>query len=43
MAMPAIGRSKRNQIIERLNKYKLIVKTLPSISEIVDGRIKYLI
>ncbi len=39
MAMPAIGRSKRNQIIESLNKYKLIVKTLPSISEIVDGRI----
>ena len=32
-------RSKRNQIIERLNKHKLIVKTLPSIQDIVDGKI----
>ena len=39
LALPAISRSKRNLIIERLNQYKLIVKTLPSISEIVDGRI----
>ncbi|MDA9686749.1 polysaccharide biosynthesis protein [bacterium] len=39
LAFPSIGRIKRNQIIEKLNKYKLIVKTLPSISEIIDGRI----
>ena len=39
LALPSITRSKRNQIIENLNKYKLIVKTLPSISEIIDGRI----
>ncbi len=39
LALPSINRSKRNQIIENLNKYKLTVKTLPSISEIVDGRI----
>ena len=39
LALPSIGRNKRNQIIEKLNKFKLIVKTLPSISEIVDGRI----
>ena len=39
LALPTIDRVKRNQIIENLNKYKLIVKTLPSISEIVDGRI----
>jgi len=39
LALPTINRSKRNQIIERLNHYKLSVKTLPSISEIVDGRI----
>ena len=30
---------KRNQIIERLNQYKLVVKTFTSISEIVDVRI----
>ena len=39
LAMPTIGKVKRNQIIERLNHFKLSVKTLPSISEIVDGRI----
>ena len=39
LAMPSIGRRNRNKIIENLNKYKLIVKTLPSISEIVGGNI----
>ena len=39
LAIPSIGRNKRNQIIKKLNQYKLIVKTLPSISEIIDGRV----
>ena len=39
LALPSIGRDKRNKIIERLNQFKLIVKTLPSISEIVVGKI----
>ena len=39
LALPSISKSRRNQIIEHLNQYKLTVKTLPSISEIVDGRI----
>jgi FlaA1/EpsC-like NDP-sugar epimerase len=39
LSIPSIVRSKRNQIIRKLNKFKLIVKTLPSISEIVDGRV----
>ena len=39
LAMPSISRSKRNKIIENLNKYQLVIKTLPSISEILDGRI----
>jgi FlaA1/EpsC-like NDP-sugar epimerase len=39
LAMTAINRSQRGKIIEKLNQYKLIVKTLPSISEIVDGRV----
>ena len=39
LAMPSIGRSKRNKIIYKLNKLKLVVKTLPSISEIIDGRV----
>ena len=39
LALPSIGRNKRNQIIENLNQYNLTVKTLPSVSEIVDGTI----
>ncbi len=39
LALPSIGRRKRNQIIENLNHFKLNVKTLPSVSEIVDGKV----
>ncbi len=39
LALPTISRNKRNEIIENLNKYNLNVKTLPSVSEIVDGKI----
>jgi len=39
LALPSITRKKRNQIINNLNKYKVNVKTLPSIQNIVDGTI----
>ena len=39
LALPSTSISKRNKIIEKLNRYKIVVKTLPSISEIIDGRI----
>tara|TARA_B100001093_G_scaffold516416_1_gene595131 strand:- start:852 stop:2795 length:1944 start_codon:yes stop_codon:yes gene_type:complete len=39
LALPLITRIKRNQIINSLNKYKVIVKTLPSIQDVVDGKI----
>ena len=39
LALPSISRIERNQIINNLNKYHLIVKTLPSISELVDSKI----
>ena len=39
LALPSVSRSKRNQIIDKLEKYKLVVKTLPSISELVEDRI----
>ena len=39
LAMPSINRSKRNQIIKKLSKYKITVKTLPIIAEIIDGRV----
>src|SRR6056300_641759 len=37
LALPSITRQKRNQILNDLNKHKVIVKTLPSIQDIVDG------
>jgi len=39
LALPSISRQKRNQILNDLNKHKVIVKTLPSIQDIVDGRV----
>jgi FlaA1/EpsC-like NDP-sugar epimerase len=39
LALPSITRQKRNQIINNLNKHKIIVKTLPSIQDIVEGKI----
>lgn len=39
LAMPSISKSKRYQIIKKINKHKLVVKTLPSVSEIIDGRV----
>ena len=39
LALPTIGRTKRNEIIENLNRFKLNVKSLPSVSDIVDGNI----
>jgi FlaA1/EpsC-like NDP-sugar epimerase len=39
LALPSISRQKRNQIINNLNKFKIIVKTLPSVQDIVEGRV----
>ena len=39
LALPSITRQKRNQIITNLNRYKVIVKTLPSVQDIVEGRV----
>ena len=39
LAIPSISRNKKNKIIDDLNKYKIIVKTLPSIQDIVDGKV----
>ena len=39
LALPSIKRKKRNQIINNLNKHKVIVKTLPSIQDIVEDRV----
>jgi len=39
LALPSINRQKRNQIINTLNKFKVIVKTLPSVQDIVEGKV----
>ena len=39
LALPSISRNKRRQIIDNINKHKVIVKTLPSVSDLVDGRV----
>jgi FlaA1/EpsC-like NDP-sugar epimerase len=39
LAVPSISRQKKNQIINNLNRYKIIVKTLPSIQDIIEGKV----
>ena len=39
LALPSISRQKRNQIINNLNEHKVIVKTLPSVQDIVEGKV----
>ena len=39
LALPSISRQKRTQIINNLNKFKVIVKTLPSVQDIVEGKV----
>lgn len=39
LALPSISRFKRNQILKILKQYRLIVQTLPSMSDIIEGKI----
>jgi len=41
LALPSIGRNKRNQIIDELNKYPIAIKTLPNINDLVEGKISF--
>jgi FlaA1/EpsC-like NDP-sugar epimerase len=38
-AIPSINKSKKNEIIKKLNKEKLIVKSLPNLNDIIDEKI----
>jgi len=38
-AIPSINRSKKNEIIKKLNKEKLVVKSLPNVNDIIDEKI----
>ena len=40
LALPSISRVQRNKILERLSIFSLNVKSLPSLSDIAEGRIK---
>ena len=39
LALPSIRRFQRNQILEKLRSYKLVVQTLPSVTDIIDGKV----
>lgn len=39
LALPSISRFQRNQILEKLRSYKLVVQTLPSVIDIIDGKV----
>ena len=39
LAMPSINRRKRTSIIKNISKNKVIVRTLPSINDLVEGKI----
>jgi FlaA1/EpsC-like NDP-sugar epimerase len=39
LALPSISRSRRNEIIKNLSKYPLQLQTLPTIADIIQGRV----
>ena len=39
LALPSINRSKRNKILKTLGQHKLTVQTLPSVNDIVEGKV----
>jgi FlaA1/EpsC-like NDP-sugar epimerase len=39
LALPSISRSRRNEILKILTKHKLQVQTLPTIADIIQGRV----
>ena len=39
LAIPSINRSKRMNILKELNKLKVIVRTLPSVNDLVSGKV----
>jgi len=38
-AIPSINRSKKNEIIKNLSNHQLVVKTLPYLNDIIDGKV----
>jgi FlaA1/EpsC-like NDP-sugar epimerase len=40
LALPSVSRKKRNKIIEKLRPFPVRVRSLPSVSELAEGRVK---
>ena len=40
IAMPSVSKNKRRNIIQKLEKYPVLVKVLPSISELAEGKVR---
>jgi FlaA1/EpsC-like NDP-sugar epimerase len=41
LALPSIPRSRRNEILRNLSNYPLQVKTLPTVADIIQGRVNF--
>jgi FlaA1/EpsC-like NDP-sugar epimerase len=39
LAIPSIGRNRRNEILKILNEYQVEVQTLPSVRDIINGKV----
>ena len=39
LAIPSLSRNKRKQIIKKISQYKIIIKTLPSVADLVEGKV----
>ena len=39
LALPSISRSKRTEILKKINKHKVIVRTLPNVIDLVEGKV----
>ena len=39
LALPSLSRSKRNRILKKINEHKVVTSTLPSISDLSEGKI----
>jgi FlaA1/EpsC-like NDP-sugar epimerase len=39
LAIPSLSRNKRKQIIKKISQHKIIIKTLPSVADLVEGKV----
>ena len=40
LAIPSVNRKQRNQILEKLQKYRVSVRTMPSLKDLAEGKVK---